>query len=351
MDFRQQDILNLIGKCLSGEADSREIVKLNVWIESSEENCRYFEEIVNIWDAADTSVINKNIDTAKALERITQRVEPLAAKWNLWFYWQRVAAILILPVIVTSLLLNHYYKPVLDEAASNDIIYNEVHAAYGTRSQLILSDSTLVWLNSGSSLKYPVLFKDDNRRVYLSGEAYFEVESEEKRPFVVETKSLQVRATGTKFNVQDYNNSTTSEVMLLSGRLAVQGSAQDDNDSLFAKMSSNQFFSFNRVTRERLVKNEDVSRYIAWKDGKIVFRNDPLEKVTDKLSMMFNVDIVIQGDQLKKQPYHATFQDEPLEEILKLLNWSAPLNFKELKREPLPDGSFPKKKVIIYPVD
>lgn len=343
MDFNQrQDILDLIVKCLSGKADSQELLKLNVWIESSEEHCRYFEEIENLWDASDARIKYNDINTEEALKRTLKRIKPTKSAKNFWFYWQRIAAVLFLPVLIASFLL---IRSKSDSEVTGDIVYNEVHAAFGTRSQLRLSDSTIVWLNSGSSLKYPVFFRDDNRRVYLSGEAYFEVESDETRPFVVETKSLEVRATGTKFNVQDYN-STTSEVMLLSGHLTVKGASQYE----YTPMNSNQYFSFNRVTREKLVKDEDVSRYIAWKDGRLIFRNEPLEKVTDKLSMLFNVDIEIQDDILKKQAYHATFHDEPLEEILKLLNWSAPLNFKEVTRKPLPDGSFPKRKVIIYPV-
>ena len=343
----RNDILDLIVRCFLGVADSHEIIKLNIWIESSEENSKYFGELKNIWDASDNSLEYNDINTAEALGRTIKRLKPVTPERNLWFYWQRSAAIMILPLLITSLLLL-LYRPDSDVTSATEIIYNEVHAAFGTRSQLKLSDSTIVWLNSGSCLKYPVIFNDNDRRVFLTGEAYFEVESDEAKPFIVETNNLQVRATGTKFNIQEYDKSKVSEVMLLSGKVVVIESINDNNNRLISELNANQYLSYDRDTKERLIKNEDVSRYIAWKDGKLVFRNESLEKVINKLSLLFNVDFDIKGEELKKYAYHATFQDESLEEILKLLKLSAPLDFKEISRKPLPDGSFPKKKVIIY---
>jgi ferric-dicitrate binding protein FerR (iron transport regulator) len=269
---------------------------------------------------------------------------------NFWFYWQRIAAILIIPLLIASLFLIQQEPDLLDKKES-EIVYNEVHTAFGTRSKLKLSDSTIVWLNSGSSLKYPVVFNGGIRKVFLIGEAYFEVEGDETRPFIVETNSIRVMATGTKFNVQEYENSITSEVMLLSGKVNVHESAQVDDGRIITEMNQNQYLSYNIATKERFINNEDVSRYVAWKDGKLIFRNDPLGKVICRLSMMYNVDIELQ-EELKKQPYHATFLlEESLEEFLKLLEMSAPLSFKEVKREPFADGSFPKKKVIIYSIN
>jgi len=344
----QEDILALIARNLAGNADTDDIFQLNVWIESSPENRKYYQELRNIWDNSDKSVSFNDIDAPKAYKKVLKRISGTSGKKNFWFYWQKIAAIAVIPILIGSL----YFilsKAARQDQASGDVIYNEVHAAFGTRSVLRLSDSTLVWLNSGSSLKYPVRFTGNNRVVFLSGEAYFEVESDVTRPFIVETATLKVKATGTRFNVQEYLNNPVSEVMLVSGKLTVNESNPEKNFQLISELSPNQYLSFNRDTREKYIKEEDVSRYVAWKDGKLVFRNEPLDKVLDKISRMFNVDIVIQGEDLKNYRYHATFQDESLEEILKLLKLSAPLSFREIRRDPLPDGSFPKKKVLVYP--
>jgi ferric-dicitrate binding protein FerR (iron transport regulator) len=98
------------------------------------------------------------------------------------------------------------------------------------------------------------------------------------------------------------------------------------------------------------VNNEDTYKYIAWKDGKLIFRNEPLDEVVKKIGQVFNVDIELQGNSLQDYRYRATFEDESLTEILKLLEISSPISFKEIKRVPLADGSFPRKKVIVFPV-
>jgi len=91
----------------------------------------------------------------------------------------------------------------------------------------------------------------------------------------------------------------------------------------------------------------DTYKYISWKDGVLVFRNEPFDSVLQKISQFFNVDIDLNSEELKSYRYYATFKEESLEEILKLLRISAPIDYREVKREPLSDGSFPKKKVII----
>ncbi len=221
-------------------------------------------------------------------------------------------------------------------------------AAFGTRSALKLSDGTSVWLNSGSSIKYPDKFIDKDRKVFLNGEAYFEVESNPEKPFIVETSSIKVRATGTKFNVLGYSSINENEVTLVSGKVEVGLPCSNDKFKS-TNMEINQHLTFDKNTGAVTIVNEDTYKYISWKEGKLVFRNEPLTEVAKKISQVFNIDIEIRGKEIENYSYRATFQDESLAEILKLLKISSPINYYEIKRNPLPDGSFPRKKVIIYP--
>lgn len=348
--YYQERILTLIAKNLDGIADSDELFQLNVWIESSAENRKYYEEVKNIWDASDDKLDYINIDEQKAFEKIIKRINPMSSCKHLWHVWQKLTAILFLPLLLVGSMIWTSRDLGKWKKFSKDIVYNEIHAAYGTRSHVRLSDSTLVWLNSGSILKYPVQFDKNERKVYLSGEAYFEVKSDESKPFIVETPTLQIRATGTKFNINEYLDNPISEVTLLSGKVTVNEYNEQAKDYyLISELKPSQYLSCNKQTKEKYITNEDVFRYVAWKDGKLIFRNDPLDKVLSKLSVTFNVEIDLQGDKLRNYRYHATFQDESLEEILKLLKLSAPINFKEINRKPLPDGSFPKKKILVFP--
>jgi ferric-dicitrate binding protein FerR (iron transport regulator) len=98
------------------------------------------------------------------------------------------------------------------------------------------------------------------------------------------------------------------------------------------------------------VTHEDTYKDIAWKDGKLIFRNEPLEDVLRKIGYYYNVDMEIRGNSLKEYRYRATFEEESIDEILKLLKISSPVDYRVVKREALPDGSFPKKKIIIFPL-
>lgn len=347
MEIQDYDdaILALIVRYLAGMASRDEVIQLKEWIGGSSGNKQFFEQIRNIWDATDKQIDLKKINTKEALENISARIAETNTKRSFWFYWQKVAAVLILPLLIGILVFNSKKS-----ISSNDIVYNEVFAAFGTRLSLRLSDSSLVWLNSGSSLRYPNKFDTKNRVVYLKGEGYFDIKSDIHQPFTVKTSSMEVKASGTKFNVLEYDMNPVAEVTLVSGKITVSGSADSINRPIISELIPDQHLVYNRQTKDFQITEENAYRFTAWKDGKLVFRNEPLERVLNKLSMIYNVDIELQGKELKDYRYHATFEEESLEEILKLLKLSAPINFKEVKREPLPDGSFPKKKVIIYPV-
>jgi len=343
----QDDILVIIARNLAGQADSIEKDQLKEWIESSADNKQYFEQVKNIWDATDKKIDPGKINTTAALKKVIDRIPEVSARRSFWYYWQKIAAVLIFPLAIGVLLW--FYFNSNNTVSSNEIVYNEVFAAFGTRSSLRLADSTLVWLNSGSSLRYPSRFNSKNRIVFLMGEAYFEVESDILKPFIVRTPAIEVKATGTKFNVQEYDSNPVTEVTLVSGKILVSESDDSKIPHLISELNPDQHLTYNSQTKAISINNEDAYRFVAWKDGKLIFRNEPLDRVLNRISMIFNVDIELQGKELRDYRYHATFQDESLEEILKLLRLSAPIGFKELSRNPLDDGSFSKKKIIIFP--
>jgi ferric-dicitrate binding protein FerR (iron transport regulator) len=287
------------------------------------------------------------INTQEALNKVLERITKEIPKRTFWYFWQKIASIFILPLAIGSLLW--IFLNTSKTSSNGDPVFNEVYAAFGTRSSLKLADGTLVWLNSGSSLKYPDKFNNKSRQVYLKGEAYFEVKSDISKPFIVGTSTLDVKVTGTKFDVQAYESNPVAGVTLVSGKVYVYEPNNNTNNSkLISELNPNQHLDYNTNTKTKNIVNEDAYLFIAWKDGKLIFRNAPLSEVIEKISLAFNVDIEIQDNAIKDFRYRATFQDESLEEILKLLKYNTPIDFKEIKRNPLPDGSFPKKKVIIF---
>lgn len=333
---------------LSGKASVEEISQLEDWIKSSEQNRLYYLQVKNIWEVSGKPFNPSDISTEEALERVLKLNNITAENPGFWYYLQRIAAVLFIPLMMGSFFWGKFSRIPDKSVAPDSVIYNEVFAAYGTRSTLKLSDGSRVWLNSGSSLSYPVTFTNQKRIVKLKGEAYFEVHSDVSRPFIVKTQSINVLATGTKFNVQAFSASKEAQVSLVAGKVLVNKCYGENNISTIAELKPNQHLVYNTISGEKELRNEDVYRYIAWKDGKLIFRGEQLSEILEKISQLYNVEIEMHGKNLQDLKYRATFQDESLEEILKLLKISSPIDYREVKRNPLPDGSFLKKKIIIF---
>jgi transmembrane sensor len=336
----------LIIRYLGGETSPDEIVELQKWLGASKDNILLFTQLKNIWDNSEHYKGEKMIDVDEALNQVNKRITLKSPAMNFWYYWKKFAAVLLIPLVLGNLLYFLFCTDIY--TTTQKPVYTELFSAFGTRSALKLSDGTSVWLNSGSSIRYPDKFIGIHRTVFLKGEAYFEVESDLKKPFIVETSSLSVKATGTKFNVSGYTSADDIEVTLVSGKVEV--SLKDDKNNIKSStLDINQHFSFNKAIGTTSIINEDTYKYISWKDGKLVFRNEPLSQVAKRISQIFDIDIEIKGDEIQNYRFRATFQDESLAEILKLLKVSSPIDYIEVKRDPLPDGSFPRKKVIIFP--
>ena len=335
----------LITRYFIGKSEPDEIIELSKWINASYDNLLYFQQLKNIWDNSGHFTGEKMININKAFNLIKKRITFTSPVANIWFYWKRIAAVLLIPLIIGNLLYFIFSKS--NNSSDQEPVYNELYAAFGTRSALKLSDGSSVWLNSGSSIKYPDRFIGNSRTVFLVGEAYFEVESNLTKPFIVETSSLKVKATGTKFNVSVYPSDDKAEVTLVSGKVDISRTDAKGNVKN-SKLDKNQLYSFNKADFTTSITNVDSYKYISWKDGKLVFRNEPLSDVVKEIGQIFNCDIEIKGEDIKNYSYRATFQDESLEEILKLLKISSPIDYTEVKRIPLPDGSFPRKKIIIF---
>jgi transmembrane sensor len=345
---KEEPITLLIAKHLAGYTDKQEEIYFENWISESDENRVYYEQLKNIWATADTRYLPEPIDSFSAFENVLGRISGTSPLRKLWVFWGKIAAVLMIPLLIVNIIW--YSKSSVKEVSSSFPVFNEVYATFGTRTALNLADGSLVWLNSGSSMKYPDKFTGSQREVFLNGEAYFEVKSNPDMPFIVKTADLTVRATGTKFNVFGYNSDVKSEVTLVEGKVSVSEIDTSGSGTVLSELSPNQHLVFDKSTKQVAVDVEDSYKFYSWKDGKLIFRNEPLSEVVKKIGQVFNVDIELQGSKLQDYRYRATFEDESLSEILKLLEISSPISYKEIKRIPLPDGTFPKKKVIIFPV-
>jgi ferric-dicitrate binding protein FerR (iron transport regulator) len=191
------------------------------------------------------------------------------------------------------------------------------------------------------------VFKGKSREVALNGEAYFDVISNPQKPFVVSGKNIRVVAYGTSFNVEAYPEDQMNKVTLVKGKVEVFGEKDNKTRSL-GLLTPGEMCVFNSEQSSAEFVRVDASKITSWKDGKLVFINEPFSEVVKKLDRRYSVNIVIKDERLKDYSYLATFEDETLDEALNLLKLSAPIKIKEREREKKPDGSYGERTIEFY---
>ena len=231
----------------------------------------------------------------------------------------RIAAILFIPLLLSSLL--YFAKQLNRNEETKSISYSEIYTPMAAKTKFLLPDSTIVWLNSDSKLIFPTSFTGKTREVSLTGEGYFEVSENPDVPFIVKTAKINVTALGTSFNVMAYPDDHEVKTTLVSGKVKVD------------KISTGTYFNLkpscqvvlDTNTGKMLVSQVDTRFYTSWKDGKLIFRNEPLEIVVHKLERWFNCTIYIEDSELKNFRYTGNIEMETLRELLELINITTPV--------------------------
>ncbi|MDR0824980.1 MAG: FecR domain-containing protein, partial [Prevotella sp.] len=201
--------------------------------------------------------------------------------------------------------------------------YIEIKTNPGMITQLTLPDSSKVWLNSESSLKYPLKFTGETREVTLNGEAYFKVEKDLKHKFIVSTaNNIRIEVLGTEFNVEAYSKNEDVITTLVNGKIGLSYLSAE-NDVRHLLMTPNQKSVYNTLNRTAVTTSVDVESDIAWIDGKIIFNNTSLENALKILSKRFNVDFIIKNPKLKDYSFSGTFEHQRLDRILEYFKISS----------------------------
>jgi hypothetical protein len=225
------------------------------------------------------------------------------------------------------------------ETKSNTLVYNKdenletfvkntIDVPYGKRFKLNLSDGTLVYLNSGSSLTYPVSFIDGiDREVFLSGEAFFDVSSDSLNTFKVVSTGSYVEVYGTKFNFKDYQEDNFSEVILTEGSLGVKNTISNSETIV---LRPGYKAKVNYAGEGVEIKEVNTMLYTSWIDGRIIFRDENINNMITKLERIYDVVIINNNDKLNDEYINATIltETESIENVLDYLEEIYNLNYK-----------------------
>ncbi|KIQ14824.1 hypothetical protein RT99_21425 [Flavobacterium sp. MEB061] len=211
--------------------------------------------------------------------------------------------------------------------SGGELVYNTLKIPYGKKFEVQLSDGTIVHLNSGTSLRYPVQFiKNKSRQVFLTGEAYFEVAKDKAHPFTVNTQEVDVEVLGTKFNVNSYTEDTSTDIVLVEGKVSLYKGQKTNENQVYLTPGLKGTNVKGQPTITKAEVNTDY--YTAWVKGSLVFKNESFASIIKKLERHYNVTFINRNKVLGKEIFNARFDNEPIEVVLKYFNDSYAIDYK-----------------------
>jgi len=210
-----------------------------------------------------------------------------------------------------------------EKNAKNSDAYNTITTPKGGQYEVMLPDGTKVWLNAASKLRFPVTFAADERNVELSGEAYFEVAKDKKKPFKVKAEQQEITVLGTHFNVNAYNDEALTKTTLLEGSVRVNKGASNaflvPGQQAVSDAGSSVIF---------VRKGVDLQESIAWKNGLFVFEHEDVFSIMNKISRWYDIVLEYRGD-LKGKKYSGNISKfEDVTEVLKTMQLTGTIQFK-----------------------
>jgi transmembrane sensor len=343
---------DLFIKYLHGNCTEKEFEQFLAWIKEESLTDSGKRLVKEVWDEFEPEArpverlkYNRILDKIHHQININQHsnqpaIRRIPARNRFLTVITHAAAILLLPVLSLLIFKIHADKIQYGEN-TNDL---EVQAPAGFRMNIELGDGTQVWLNHGSRLKYPYRFSSKSRKVFLTGEAFFKVAHNKKVPFIVETNNIEVKATGTTFNVSAYPDDIV-ETTLVEGTVILYDKSRNHE---IKTLSPSECLKYNSEKNKYILESGDIiEKYIGWKDGLLVFKNDSIADIARKLEQWYGVDVKIKDTKVKEFTYTATFYDETLSQVLELMSLPSPVSYKLTPLKKLANGTFSRQSVII----
>lgn len=301
----------LISRKLAGEASREELTELDSLLQQNKDWQQKAETLKRYWhDRKDKST---NLDEAwlKTYARIkgTDQARPTQNSRTIFSHLIRYAAVFIFLIAAASFLYFFANRPVSEQQ------YLIHENKKGERSQITLSDGTVVWLNVDSKITYPQEFNGSQREVQLIGEAFFDVARDSLKPFIIDFDQGKVKVLGTSFNVKAFAEDEIVETSVVSGKVAFIPQKSSQEIILNPNQKALYFKSEGTIQTATANSQQDI----AWREGKLIFRAQTFAEIARTLERTFDKQIVFENENIKNCRLTGTFQDNQLDEVIHLL--------------------------------
>ena len=342
----KKEELETIERYINGLSDDKETSYIKSLFSDGANNIDLMHLLEKDWNTSLIDNSDSDADLTHILDRIhhiirrNEMIQKHKPVQKLLRVYMRAAAILLLPLMIAGGLVYNYLrnqnKPVNDLRSSTSI-----YAPMGSRVSFNLPDGTSGMLNSGSNLTYSLPFSND-RKVKLVGEGWFEVCRDESHPFEINVNNSKLKVLGTSFNVSAYPEEKYVEIVLTKGK--VEFTDINTEKKVLILPSERLIFQNGSITKTV----SDPAKYNAWTQGKLVFRGDLMTEVARRIERWYNVKVILANPELEKYSFRATFEDEKLEDVLRLLSMTSPIRYEISESRLLTDSAHEKEKVTIY---
>ncbi|MDR0699921.1 MAG: DUF4974 domain-containing protein [Tannerella sp.] len=351
-------IEELLTALFSGEINDAEAKTLREWVQASTENAQLLEAYRKTNFALTCYAHKGKYDADKAwrnMKRFLNKTSSHGRLRRMMTRAYRYAAIFVLAFTCGVAAMHFYDAQKTQEEVETELFYTEYTVPYGSKSMVTLPDSSSIWLNAGSKLRYSSAFNKSEREVFIEGEAYFKVARNEQKPFFVKSSAVTLKVLGTSFNIKAYPEEDYVETTVESGSVQilrnVEGRLTDklvltaSQKATVIKSSGTDDLQISDLTTtplspaqknilpEKTAKNTIVTKnvttelYTSWKDVRWLIKQEPLGSLAVKLERRYNIHISFEDESLKNISFSGTLRDETLEQVLEAVKLSAPVNY------------------------
>lgn len=303
----------LIARYLDSEITPNEKEQLLLWVDTSEKNKEHFVQTAKVWEQSIIDLQDR-VEAQQRFDAIFTHIKRTKKRTLFRRAFSAAAAVVLLFFGWQLFQPNFLFGEKMLTAISGN-----------TKKEVILPDSSTVWLNAGSKLKYPAKFRNE-RDVHLTGEAYFSVRKDEKRIFSVHTDNMHIEVFGTTFLVTDRKGAQFTETVLESGKINLTIGASGEKIAL----KPNQKIIYDKNAQSSSLHVVKASDYTAWRQKSIVFENAPLSDVFVQLEKWYNLEIDCNNNDLLNTPVSFTIDEEPVEDIMSILEQITSLTWKKI---------------------
>lgn len=324
---------DLLTKYLAGEASEAEQAAVNIWLADSADNQKVLDELKQVWDMTSTDGPEVEVDTDAAWAKMQQQIKPSGKakvvplqptrSVGVW----RVAAIAV--VLIGILFVGNGLWNNMQQA-TGEIVLTET---FDTMVTDTLPDGTIVNLNKHTKISYPEAFADGERRVQLTGEAFFNVTPNAEKPFIIEAGGAEVKVLGTSFNVKAISLSEEVEVVVSTGKVQLSGST----DKVILLPGDKGVFGKKANSLSKL--KADQADLLFWLKRQLQFNNTTLVEVVDILNQRYNAKLSLENEAAGACKFTASFEDDSLQTILTVLTTTFGLQLEENNDSTILKGS------------